>query len=299
MRGWRRTGVSAPSNITAHTRVVGVIGHPVRHSLSPVIHNAGFRSTSADYVYVAFDVAPGKADAALEAVRTFDIAGLSVTMPHKSDVARAVDRLVPSAERLDSVNTVEVGEDGALIGHSTDGDGLVSSLEHNDVSVSGQDIVVLGAGGAARSVIDAFIRRGSRSITVVNRTLESARRTEKWDPARVRALEATDDDVRHAVKGSRIVVNATSIGMGLSPRAEISPSDLPVDINWLNPEQIIVDLVYHPIDTPLLRSARAARCKVVDGLGMLVHQAALQQKIWTGLFPDVDEMTRAAVRALR
>lgn len=284
--------------ITGQTRVVGVIGHPVRHTLSPVIHNAGFRSTGADFVYVAFDVAPGAASSALEALRVLDLAGLSVTMPHKSDVARAVDRLVESARRLDSVNTVEVATGGDLIGHSTDGDGLIASLEHRGVSVDGARTTVLGAGGAGRSVIDALSRHGARTINIVNRTLSVAERAVDLAPGRSSAVSIEDERaVRAAITASDIVINATSVGMGES--SATSHASYPFDPTALTNEQIVVDLVYHPIETPLLRAAAETGCRVVDGLGMLVHQAALQQAIWTGQLPDVEEMTRAARQALQ
>lgn len=285
--------------ITGHTRVVGLIGHPVRHSLSPVIHNAGFRSTGVDFTYVAFDVAPGAAASALEAARVLDLAGLSVTMPHKSDVARAVDDLGESASRLDSVNTVEFLPGGRLIGHSTDGDGLVSSLSHRDVEVRDRSVVVFGAGAAARSVIDALARHGARSIVVVNRTLESARRAVHLAHGRGETCEVSDEvSVAGRIASADIVVNATSVGMGSPSAGEILTSDLPFDPAALVPGKIVVDLVYHPIETPLLRLARSKGCQAIDGLGMLVHQAALQQIIWTSHSPDVEEMTEAALLAL-
>jgi shikimate dehydrogenase len=290
---------SEARKITGRTRVVGVIGHPVRHSLSPVIHNAGFRSTGVDYTYVAFDVASGAAVAAVDALRVLDLAGLSVTMPHKADVARCVDRLVESARRLDSVNTVEVESGGGLRGHSTDGDGLVSSLAHSDVDVSGRKISVFGSGGAGRSVIHSLATHGAAEIHVINRTVEAARRAAELADGRAVA-HASDDDraVRDAVATSDIVINATSIGMGARVDGEIESADLPFDPALLAARQTVVDLVYHPIETPLLRAASDRGCRVVDGLGMLVHQAALQQVIWTGERPDVEEMTRVARQAL-
>ena len=293
-----RSADSDDRKISARTRVVGVIGHPVRHSLSPVIHNAGFRSTGVDYAYVAFDVAPGAAAAALDALRVLDLAGLSVTMPHKADVARCVERLVESARRLDSVNTVEVESGGGLRGHSTDGDGLVASLSHSDVDVSRRKISVFGSGGAGRSVVHSLAAHGAAEIHVINRTVSSAQRAAELADGRAVAHSSADGRVvRDAVATSDIVINATSIGMGARVDGELESSDLPFDPALLTSKQTVVDLVYHPIETPLLRAARDRGCRVVDGLGMLVHQAALQQVIWTGERPDVEEMTRAARQA--
>ncbi len=252
-------------------QVAAVIGHPVQQSLSPALHTAAFAAAGLDWRYVAFDVAPGAAGAALDAMRTLGIAGLSVTMPHKEDVAAAVDVLAPAAAALRSVNTVSRDDDGRLVGHSTDGDGFVASLAAAGVAVDGTRVAVLGAGAAARSVVDALGRAGAIDIAVVNRTPDKA--------AAAAALAATGrvgsaDDVGAA----QIVVNATSVGMGTD--------ELPIDPALLRSGQVVADLVYHPLETALLAAARAAGCTPVDGLGMLVHQAVLQQQIWTGRRPD-------------
>jgi shikimate dehydrogenase len=286
--------------ITGQTRVIGVIGHPVRHSLSPVIHNAGFRSTGVDYTYVAFDVAPGAALAALDALRILDLAGLSVTMPHKAAIARGVDRLVESARRLDSVNTVEVESGGSLCGHSTDGDGLVSSLVHREVDVRGRTISVFGSGGAGRSVIHSLALHGAAGIHVINRTMATAQQAAEL--ADGRAIAHASDDTRavgDAVGSSDIIINATSVGMGAFEDSRFESEVLPFDPALLTSRQTVVDLVYHPLETPLLRAASDRGCRIVDGLGMLVHQAALQQVIWTGMKPDVEEMASVARQALR
>lgn len=286
----------APSRlrITGHTRVVGVIGHPVRHSLSPAIHNAGFRSSGSDHVYVAFDVPEGSATSALEAVRILDLAGLSVTMPHKAVIARSVDSLVESARRLDSVNTVEVSESGELIGHSTDGDGLIASMLANDVSVNAKSVVVFGAGGAGRSVVDALARHGAERILVVNRSFDAAERAADLGRGRAEARSLVDTSMREDIARCDIVINASSVGM-----RGVSEGRTPFDVDLLPKASVVVDLVYHPLRTALLERAHARGCRTLDGLGMLVHQAALQQVIWTGLQPDVKEMTEAAVQALQ
>ncbi len=265
--------------------VAAVIGSPVGHSLSPVIHRAAFAAAGLDWSYVAFDVAAGRADEALAAMRVLGIAGYSVTTPHKEQVAAGVDELAESAAALDSVNTVVAGGDGRLIGHSTDGDGFVASLEAEGVGVTGLRIVVLGAGGAARSVVSALGRAGAADIAVVNRT-----------PGRVGAIVAlagtahAADDAATAVAAATLVVNATSVGFGTD--------DIPLDPAWLRPEHLVADLVYHPLETALLRAAAAAGARTFDGLGMLIHQAALQQRLWTGNDPDVAAMRAAAEREL-
>lgn len=280
------------NDISATTRVAAVIGWPVGHSLSPVIHNAGFRSSGIDAVYVAFAVAPGEARGALDAARRFDLLGLSVTMPHKSDVARLVDEISPAAASLDSVNTVQFSH-GRSVGHSTDGDGLVASMADTGVSVDGSRILVIGAGGAARSVVDAMRRHGAAGVVVANRTVENATTAARLGPADTRAVSLDHGLAEHA-RSSDIIINCTSIGMGSSSDG----GDLPISPDLLESRHVVVDLVYHPLVTPLLRVAGEVGCHTVGGLGMLIHQAALQQEIWTGRQPDISAMTDAARQAL-
>ena len=259
-------------------RVAAVIGSPVQHSLSPALHNAAFRAAGLDWVYVAFEVAPGRAPEALVSMRTLGLGGLSVTTPHKEDVAAAVDALAPAAAALRSVNTV-VWSDGQLVGHSTDGDGFVASLAASGVSVGGRAVAVVGAGAAARSVVDALGRAGAGDLAIVNRT-----------PARAAAAAALSSVGRVGsaadIAGADVVVNATSVGLG--------SDELPLDPAALRAGQVVADLVYHPLQTALLRAAAARGCTTIDGLGMLVHQAALQQQLWTGIAPDPATMRAAA-----
>jgi shikimate dehydrogenase len=279
--------------ITGGTRVAAVIGHPVAHSLSPALHNAAFTASGADWVYTAFDVAPGEAARALDAMRTLGLGGLSVTMPHKEAMAAAVDVCAPAARALDSVNTVVRRRDGRLEGHSTDGDGFVASLHEVGRQVDGRAVVVLGAGGAARSVIDALARAGAASIVVVNRSAEGARLAARLGGAAGRVGSIAD------VADADIVVNATSIGMGAPGMSVGTDSDeTPLPIEHLRASHVVADLVYHPLDTPLLRAARLVGATAVDGLGMLVHQAALQQQLWLGRLPDTAVMRAAALAEL-
>jgi shikimate dehydrogenase len=272
------------TTITAGTRVAAVIGSPVRHSLSPALHNAAFAAAAVDWVYTAFEVAPGQAGAALAAMRALGLGGLSVTMPHKDDVAAAVDVLSPAAAALRTANTVVRGADGRLEGHSTDGEGFVASLREAGIDPSGAAVAVLGAGGAARSVVDALARAGAASVAVVNRTPAKAA------VAAALAGSAGVVGAREHVAAADIVVNATSVGM--------ASDALPVDPALLRAGQVVADLVYHPLDTALLVAARAAGATTVDGLGMLVHQAALQQQLWLGALPDVAVMRAAALHEL-
>ena len=266
-----------------------LIGSPVAHSLSPAIHRAAFAAAGIDWSYAALEVAEGRGGEAVEAMRLLGIDGMSITMPHKTAVADAVDRLEPAARSLRSVNTVSWdGEE--LVGSSTDGAGFVASLAEVGIDVAAARVAVIGAGGAARSVIDALGRAGTSDISVLNRSHEAAERAAQLATA---ASVGIVSDVTRA----DIVVNATSVGMGVVPSGA-TESDLPCAPDLLRPEQVVVDLVYHPLRTAWLTAADEVGARTVDGLGMLIHQAALQQQHWLGTLPEVAVMRAAAESAL-
>lgn len=268
--------------ITAATRVAGVIGAPVRHSLSPRLHNAAYEALGLDWVYLAFEVPDGDARAALDAVRTFGLVGLSVTMPHKTAVAALCDDLSPDARALRSVNTVTPMAGGRLAGDSTDGEGFLRSLAEEGVEVSGRRALVLGGGGAARAVARALAASGARVEVTARRADAASEAAALADGTVVDWSERTN-----AATKCDIVVNATPLGMAGHTTVAI-PSG-----TWRT-DQLVVDLVYQPLDTPLLSAARRSGARTVSGLGMLVHQAALQLERWAGRPAPIDAM-RAAV----
>ena len=274
--------------ISGTTRVIGIIGDPVRHSVSPAIHNAAFAAAGLDWVFLAFLVEAGSARDALRGVRALGLDGLSVTMPHKTAVARLVDRCSATAARLGAVNTV-VSEGGTLVGHSTDGPGFLDALRADHaIDPSGMRCVVLGAGGAARAIVLALADAGAAQVTVVNRTPRSARQAASLagPVGRVgRPEDATAAD---------LVVNATSVGMGESGQT----GQMPVDPGLIQSGQTVVDIVYHPMVTPLLRAATARGATAIGGLGMLVHQAAHAFRLWTGQDPPLGVMSAAAAGAI-
>jgi len=265
--------------------LAAVIGSPIEHSLSPAIHRAAFAEAGVDWSYAAFDVAEGQGAQAIAAMRVLGIGGLSVTMPHKHVVAAAVDRLDPAALALESVNTVSWDGDD-LVGSSTDGAGFIAALDDEGVDVADSRVVVLGAGGAAKSIIDALGRAGAAEIRVVNRTAANVARA-------VVLAEAAIEGGKADVSKADIVVNATSVGMGVD-LAHASVDDLPCSAELLKDSQVVVDLVYHPLRTAWLDAASAVGAHAIDGLGMLVHQAVLQQECWLGTRPDPKVMRVAA-----
>jgi shikimate dehydrogenase len=297
---------SAPLTIEAaraeagpHAVIVGVIGSPVTHSLSPLLHNSAFAALGLDsWRSFAFDVPPGQTQHALDAMRRADLTGLSVTMPHKQPVAALVDELSEVARRLNAVNCVHRLDDTAY-GTNTDGEGFVSSLLRGaDFDPAGRRCVVAGAGGAARAVVLALGRAGAASVGVVNRTHDRAVEAAALAGDRGTAVRNEPKAVTEAVMSAELVVNATPLGMagaeggapGSSPPWLVRPS-------LLGPGQVAADLIYVPRPTQWLREASATGATVLDGLGMLVHQAAAQLIIWTGAEPPVAAMWHAAETA--
>ena len=274
----------------ATTVVAGVIGDPVDHSLSPVLHNAAFAELGLDWAYVAFPVPSGRARAAVASMVDLGIRGLSVTMPHKTGAAEACQRLSPVAQRLGVVNTVtNVG--GELVGDSTDGAGFVDSLADLGWSPKAKRCLVLGSGGAARAVVLALAEAGAACVEVVGRRRDQVLATgalagNVGAEATVSSAEAAD-----------LIVNATPVGMA---GVGTDPKSLPFDLveATLGPGQLVTDLIYAPATTPLIAAARARGSSTCNGLGMLIHQAARQVKIWTGRDAPVEAMSAAALREL-
>ncbi len=275
--------------ISGATRLAGVIGDPVRHSLSPVLHNAAYRELGLDWVFAAFEVPEGATGAAIDAMRALDLIGLSVTMPHKTAAAACCDELSDDAAALRGVNTVSVGADGRVVGDSTDGEGFLRSLRDAGVNPGGSRAVVLGAGGAARAVVRALGRAGA-TVVVSARSPEAATTAAALAGGETVAWSERAD----AAAAAALVVNATPLGMAGGPRA----TELPIPPETLRLGHVFADLVYHPRETPLLRAARERGAAVVDGLGMLVHQAALQIEHWSGFPAPVAVMRAAAEHAL-
>jgi shikimate dehydrogenase len=264
--------------ISGGTKLAAVIGDPVRHSRSPAIHNAAYAAAGLDWVFVALPVPAGQGEVAVRSMPVLGIAGLSVTMPHKADAARACDTLSDDATALGVVNTVVLQDDGSLAGDSTDGPGLLRSLEECGLEVAGLRVLVVGAGGAARAAVLALGRAGA-AVTVTARRPEAASAAAALSPdghaAPLEPALGPEFDV---------VLNATPVGMA----GETLPIAVPASGQWA------VDLVYHPEETPFLAAAAAAGARTVGGLGMLVHQAALGFEAMTGRPAPLDAMWAGA-----
>jgi shikimate dehydrogenase len=257
----------------------GVILHPAAHTLSPLLHRTAYEMLGIDAQYASFDVRPDQLGDALTGMRALGIRQLSVSLPHKEAALRLSDRASPQAKTIGAANTLTlVGDE--LVADNTDAVGVVRTLEPLG-AWKGRRATVVGAGGAARAVVFALVSLGLE-VSVFNRTAARAERLAKDLGARVGTLAAPYD----------LLVNATSVGM--EPDADASP--VPRDV--LRPGATVFDIVYRPLETRLLREARAAGCRTQDGLDMLVHQAVEQIRLWTGRTPNAAPLRAAAERAL-
>jgi shikimate dehydrogenase len=268
--------------LDGNTKILGIIGHPVGHSLSPAMQNAALTACGLGYVYVPFDVHPGQLAEAVSGLRALGIAGCNVTIPHKVAIASYLDRLDESAEAAGAVNTV-LNDNGRLIGYNTDGDGLVRSLaEELDVVPGAGTIVMLGAGGAARGAVAALCRAGAQRIVIVNRSPEKARDLVHALGKRYTATEllipGSGIELRTSMKEAALLINTTSVGMNHDRISMVSLTDLPADAR-------VYDMVYAPPVTPLLKEAKERGLRCANGLGMLSGQGELAFKIWTGVEP--------------
>lgn len=268
--------------VNSKTQLYGVIGNPVGHSLSPVMHNAAFAHAGINGVYVAFHVTdlPG----AITAIRTLNIRGCSVTIPHKVAVIDLLDEVDPQARQIGAVNTI-VNDNGRLSGFNSDSPGALAALLEK-TPVAHRHVAVIGAGGAARALAHGVVANGGR-LTIVNRSEDKGRRL---------ADEAESDfcplsDFSGA--GFDILVNTTSVGM--FPKTD----RIPVSHACLRPGMTVMDIVYNPLETKLLKAAKTAGCTIVDGVSMFVHQGAIQFNRWTGAKAPVQLMKRSVLDALK
>jgi len=276
--------------ITGATSVCAVIGDPIRHSLSPCIHNAAFQHLELDYAYVAFRVGLKDLGDAVRGMRGLSLRGLNVTTPLKLEIMRHLDRLDGSAEAAGAVNTV-LNQDGTLVGYDTDGKGALTALEEGERRLAEEKVVILGAGGASRAISQTLAGE-ALEVVILNRTPERAERlaeeVSERVGRRVRSGKLCRNVLKEELEDADVLVNATSVGM--RPRE----GETPVDGDLLRPGLLVFDLVYDPPETRLLREARSARAETIDGLTMLVHQGAASFEIWTGMRAPVRVMMRAA-----
>lgn len=267
--------------IDSQTSLYAVFGNPVGHSLSPVMHNKAFAETRYNGVYLAFGVMD--IDAAMAAVRSIGIKGISVTIPHKIAVMRSLDEIDDQARRIGAVNTV-ANREGKLWGYNSDGQGAVRALMET-TTVPGADVAIIGAGGAARAIGFGVIDQGAR-VTIISRSIEKGEGLAKdleGDFKPLGGLEHVSAD---------ILINTTPVGM--IPRTE----DMPLSPGLLRKDMLVMDIVYNPVQTAFLKHARQTGCRTIDGVAMFVYQGAFQFTLWTGMEAPVETMRKAVYAAL-
>jgi shikimate dehydrogenase len=273
-----------------NTYLTGLLGHPIKHSYSPLIHNVAFQLLNLDYVFLPFDVPPASLKTALKGMIALGIKGFNITIPHKENITQFMNNVSEEASIIGAVNTV-VNDLGKLNGYNTDVNGVYETLAPFKEEITGNEVSVVGAGGAARAVIYTLIRYFKPStIYLINRTEQRAetlksyfRDKMKYDSFKTREL--FPPDLIDVFKNSKLIVNATSVGM--FPDSDDAITSLS---NSFAKGQIVFDLVYNPPLTQLLKTAAAEGATTIDGLKMLVHQAAKSFELWTGEIMPVDEI---------
>ena len=277
--------------LTGHTRIVGVIGDPVEHSRSPQMHNAAFAKAGLDYVYVPFHVQSNDLADAIAGFKATHVVGINVTLPHKQAVISHLTSISREAELIGAVNTLTFTDEG-IHGDNTDAPGVLRALEENgNMSVPvGENVVVLGAGGAARAVVVALALAGVASITIANRTVERAvalaEEMGQKTGVSMQGLGLADARLSVAVRESMLLINTATVSMDAT-------HPLLISADWLQPNTIVYDIVYTPPVTPLMRAAAARGCDTLGGIGMLVHQGAIAFEKWTGIAPCTQTMHQA------
>ncbi len=280
--------------ITGHTKLTGLLGSPVAHSISPLMHNESFKMLGLDYVYLCFDVPEDNLETVFNGLKKLNIAGFNCTMPDKTRICQLVDELSPAASMIGAVNTV-VNDNGKFIGHNTDGIGYMQSVKDAGYDITGSTMTLLGAGGAASSIFVQAALDGVKNINIFSikdRFWEKAERmveaVNKNTDCTARLMELGDDALlADSIADSQILTNATSVGMAPNVDGCI------VSDNSMLPEGLIVsDVIYNPMETKLLKMAKERGCKTFNGMYMLLYQGAEAFKIWTGREMPVEHIKK-------
>lgn len=270
--------------ITGHTKLTGLLGSPVEHSISPMMHNESFRVLGLDYAYLAFDVGEQELETAVEGLKALKVKGFNLTMPNKNRMCQLCDRLSPAAEIIGAVNTVE-NRNGELVGHSTDGSGYMLAVKNAGYDIIGKKMTLFGAGGAGTSIFVQAALDGVAEISVFNRRTPFFERAEQIirklnerTSCKIRLYDYEDVSVlRREIGDSAILTNATSVGM--APNLE---DCILKDSSMLHPDLIVSDVIYNPKETKLLKMAKETGCRTFNGMYMLLYQGAEAFRIWTG-----------------
>lgn len=281
------------SSITGTTTLTGLLGSPVSHSISPLMHNFSFQALGLDFVYLCFDVKEDSLEDAVRGLRTLNVKGFNLTMPNKNIILEYLDELSPAARLIGAVNTVE-NRNGRLIGHNTDGIGFMRSAKEHGIDLKGQTVTLMGIGGAATAIcaqaaidgidtLHIFARTTSRHLPRIKKLADEL---EKETSCKILLHDNQNlKELKSCMKESRLFVNATSVGMVPDTDACILP-----DASYLYPELAVADIIYNPWETKLLSMAKETGCAAFNGYSMLLYQGAEAFRIWTGKEMPVDEV---------
>ena len=276
--------------INAKTKKVGLIGYPIEHSFSPLIHNFAFKKENINFVYNCYEIKPHLMEDGLKGLQALGITGVNVTSPYKEKVIPYLNNLGTWASKIGAVNTI-TNKDGLLRGYNTDTEGFMKMLEDNNVILKNQNVIILGAGGAARAVIAVLIENDVKNINIFNRSLKNAKKQllfwkEKakkinLNAYKLRKVFSKNKNINNIFKNADIIINTTPVGMKKFKKYEpLIPEDLICE------NQVVIDLVYNPLKTSFLKAAEKKNAIILNGLEMLIYQAIASFYLWTGIKPD-------------
>ena len=286
--------MSSEKLITSKTKIFCVIGHPIEHSMSPIMWNPALQELGIDYVYLAFDVHPKNLEKAISGIRSLDIRGINVTLPHKETVIKYLDEIDSIASKIGAINTIK-NDEGTLKARNTDADGAKKSLIDAGCNISGKNIVFLGAGGVARSLAYIMAEKSNSIILtdlIEERAIAVANEIKEKMKVNIEGKISNKDTINESLKKADILINATPIGM--YPRVE----DTPITKDMLNADLFVFDVVYNPLETRLIREAAEIGCQTLGGLDMLVNQGILAFEWWTNQKPKKSLMKKKIVEFL-
>lgn len=274
-------------------KVYGVIGSPISHSMSPMMHNDIFEHYKLNARYHAFHVEQGQVKAAIEGIRALGVSGINVTIPHKLEVIDYLDEIEEVTKNIGAVNTI-VNENGKLVGYNTDGNGFIRSLYRviSNEELRSSNVLIIGAGGAARGIFISLAAMGVKRIDIVNRTVDRAKAIIDDCKFEVDSHALAFAHAESDLGKYKVIINTTSVGM--HPKVD----DVPLRLENLAPKTIVSDIIYNPFETKLLREAGKRGAITQNGIGMFVYQGALAFEKWTGIFPDTDRMERLVTKLL-
>lgn len=283
--------------INAKTRIYGLVGWPIRHTLSPAMHNAAFSKVGIDAIYLTFPVRQGYLASAFDGLASMGVSGLNVTVPHKENVMKLLDKVSPTAALIGAVNTVVIDEKG-MSGYNTDGAGFIASLKKERLNIKGLSILILGAGGAARAIGVELAKNGAGKVIFLDVAKDKAKRLashirNNFSRCNTEGLTFTQAVLKRNIVDAQMLINATPVGLKKSDPLLIRPETLHKDI------VAVYDLIYNPAQTRLLATAKKKGIRAFNGLGMLLYQGAASFEIWTNVKAPVDTMKRALEGAIR